>query len=61
MAPFIDQIRFGPDGLIPIVTQDAETGELLMRQRRRKVAQSIGRDRAANSGAKAKSLAMFSA
>ena len=30
MAPFIDQIRFGPDGLIPIVTQDAETGELLM-------------------------------
>ena len=30
MASFIDQIRFGPDGLIPIVTQDATTGELLM-------------------------------
>jgi len=30
MASFIDQIGFGPDGLIPIVTQDATTGELLM-------------------------------
>ena len=30
MASFIDQLRFGADGLIPIVTQDAQSGELLM-------------------------------
>ena len=30
MASFIDQLRFGADGLIPIVTQDAHSGELLM-------------------------------
>ena len=30
MASFINQLRFGADGLIPIVTQDAQSGELLM-------------------------------
>ena len=30
MASFIDQLRFGENGLIPIVTQDAQSGELLM-------------------------------
>lgn len=30
MASFIDHLRFGEDGLIPIVTQDAQSGELLM-------------------------------
>ena len=30
MASFIDQLRFGADVLIPIVTQDAQSGELLM-------------------------------
>ena len=30
MVSFTDQLRFGADGLIPIVTQDAKTGELLM-------------------------------
>lgn len=28
--PFIDAIRFNADGLVPIVTQDAASGEILM-------------------------------
>lgn len=30
MPHFLDDIRFDANGLVPIVTQDAETGELLM-------------------------------
>ena len=30
MSSFLDDIRFNADGLVPVVTQDANTGELLM-------------------------------
>lgn len=30
MEALIDAIRFGPDGLVPAIAQEAETGEILM-------------------------------
>ena len=29
MAKFLDELKFGDDGLIPVVIQDAQTGEVL--------------------------------
>lgn len=30
MSAFLDQIKWNPDGLVPVVTQDAGTGRVLM-------------------------------